>query len=103
MCIVTALVLKARIANAIDQDFIEVEFDKEELTFSNFCHKCCEELAVKPDMITKIRKLPNTVVRNDRDMKRLVDFQEMELVLNTYAASAKGFVKNPTQNTVLYY
>ena len=32
-------------------------------------------------VVKKVRKLPDTIVRNDRDVQRLRDYQELELVL----------------------
>lgn len=40
----------------------------------------------------KIRKLPNTVLRKDKDVARLVDFQEIELVLTNRAMSSSSRV-----------
>ncbi|XP_014661536.1 PREDICTED: ankyrin repeat domain-containing protein 40-like isoform X2 [Priapulus caudatus] len=101
------LVLKVRIADAVDPDFIEMELTKQQLTFSLLLSTCCQELGIKPDTVMKVRKLPNTLLRNDQDVKRLLNFQEIELVLNTYAASAKACVKNSGKNSgkngVLYY
>ncbi|KAG9472691.1 hypothetical protein GDO78_017930 [Eleutherodactylus coqui] len=77
------LVLKVRIQNSSsgDNDFIEVEMDREELTYRELLRVCCYELGVSPDSVEKIRKLPNTILRKDKDVTRLQDFQELELVL----------------------
>lgn len=75
------IVLKLRIANAEEEDFIEVDLDRSGLTFRNLETVCCQELGIEAKNIKKIRKLPNTIVRNDRDMKRLLPFQELEVVL----------------------
>ncbi|KAM8797021.1 ankyrin repeat domain-containing protein 40 [Eudromia elegans] len=77
------LVLKVRIQNASlrENDFIEIELDRQELTYKELLRVSCCELGVNPDHVEKIRKLPNTVLRKDKDVARLQDFQELELVL----------------------
>ncbi|ESO89931.1 hypothetical protein LOTGIDRAFT_96984, partial [Lottia gigantea] len=82
------LVLKARVANMEETDFIEVEFDKQKFTFSELIQLLCAELNVDPKLVHKVRKLPNTIIRNDRDVYRLVNFQEIELVLSNKLKSA---------------
>ncbi|XP_071672747.1 ankyrin repeat domain-containing protein 40-like isoform X2 [Patagioenas fasciata] len=75
------LVLKVRVQNLRDNDFIEIELDRQELTYQDLLRVSCCELGVNPDQVEKIRKLPNTLVRKDKDVARLQDFQELELVL----------------------
>ncbi|XP_057301292.1 ankyrin repeat domain-containing protein 40-like [Hydractinia symbiolongicarpus] len=75
------LVLKVRNAASDEQDFIEIELDKKKLTFDCFMQVCCEELNISKDNVKKIRKLPNTIIRKDKDVSRLKDFQEIELIL----------------------
>ncbi|XP_055982836.1 ankyrin repeat domain-containing protein 40 [Sorex fumeus] len=77
------LVLKVRIQNPSlrENDFIEIELDRQELTYQQLLRVSCCELGVHPDQVEKIRKLPNTLVRKDKDVARLQDFQELELVL----------------------
>lgn len=75
------LVLKVRVANSEEDDFIEVELDFARLTFDNLIKVCCNELGIQQDSIKKVRKLPNTVVRKDKDVARLQQFQELEFVL----------------------
>ncbi|NXB69332.1 ANR40 protein, partial [Donacobius atricapilla] len=78
------LVLKVRVQNLRGNDFIEIELDRQELTYQDLlrvsCLSCCE-LGVNPEQVEKIRKLPNTLLRKDKDVARLQDFQELELVL----------------------
>jgi len=73
------LMIKCRIAGGEDDDFIEVEVAPP--TFLNLLHSCCEELQINDDSVCKLRKLPNVVIRNDKDVTRLVPYQEIELVL----------------------
>ncbi|KAL8222423.1 UNVERIFIED_CONTAM: hypothetical protein K2H54_075969 [Gekko kuhli] len=77
------LVLKVRIQNSAlkENDFIEIELDRRELTYDELLRVSCCELGVDPEHVEKIRKLPNTVLRKDKDVARLQDFQELELVL----------------------
>ncbi|XP_074870452.1 ankyrin repeat domain-containing protein 40-like isoform X1 [Carettochelys insculpta] len=77
------LVLKVRIQNLAlrENDFIEIELDRQELTYKELLRVSCCELGVNPEHVEKIRKLPNTVLRKDKDVARLQDFQELELVL----------------------
>ncbi|KAM8992177.1 ankyrin repeat domain-containing protein 40 isoform 3-T3 [Ara ararauna] len=77
------LVLKVRIQNPNlrENDFIEIELDRQELTYKELLRVSCRELGVNPEHVQKIRKLPNTMLRKDKDVARLQDFQELELVL----------------------
>ncbi|XP_042236373.1 ankyrin repeat domain-containing protein 40-like isoform X2 [Homarus americanus] len=75
------LILKVRVANTDDPDFIEVDFQKAQMNYSHLLTNCCKELAVNPQLVERIRKLPNTRLRNDRDVQRLCDFMELELVI----------------------
>ncbi|KAM7035445.1 ankyrin repeat domain-containing protein 40 [Acridotheres tristis] len=78
------LVLKVRIQtpNLRENDFIEIELDRQELTYKELLRVSCRELGVNPEHVQKIRKLPNTMLRKDKDVARLQDFQELELVLS---------------------
>jgi hypothetical protein len=67
--VISELVLKIRIANSPDPDFIEVEIP--EANFSCLLRVCCEELGIPAQRVTRVRKLPNTVVRKDKDVQRL--------------------------------
>lgn len=78
----TDLVLKVRIAYLDDPDFIEVELPRTELTFANLLRTCCDELGADFKRVRKLRKLPNTILRKDKEVQRLSDYQELELVLD---------------------
>nr|CAD7203573.1 unnamed protein product [Timema douglasi] len=80
-CVVDELVLKVRVAHSGDPDFIEVELPRQELTFSRLLRVCCEELGVNANQVFRIRKLPDTLVRKDKDVQRFCNFQELELVV----------------------
>lgn len=60
------LVLKVRVQNLRDNDFIEIELDRQELTYQDLLRVSCCELGVNPEEVEKIRKLPNTLLRNVR-------------------------------------
>ncbi|XP_025295832.3 putative ANKRD40 C-terminal-like protein [Canis lupus dingo] len=75
------LVLKVRIQSPRENDFIEVELNREELSYQNLLKISCCELGIEPEQVKTIRKLPNTLLRKDKDILRLRDFQEIELIL----------------------
>lgn len=77
------LVLKIRVANTADPDFVEVEMLRSELTYQALLYLCCKELDLNPHQIQKLRKLPNTRLRKDKDIQRLENFQEIEVVTDT--------------------
>ena len=74
------LLVKVRIANSGEEDFIEVETDG--LIYTGLLKAICGELEVSVNDIVKIRKLPNVLIRKDKDVARLVQGQELEVVLN---------------------
>ena len=80
------LVLRVRLANSSETDFLEIELDKTQLTYQVLLNTMCSELDVDPRVvINKVRKLPNIIVRKDKDVRRLVDFQELELFITESA------------------
>ncbi|KAK1119008.1 hypothetical protein K0M31_013781 [Melipona bicolor] len=86
------LVLKIRIADAPDPDFIEIELQQNDLTYQALIRICCQELNVDPNQIVKLRKLPNTRLRKDEDIQRLQNFQEIEVITN--AANTYKYMQN---------
>ncbi|KAG9264487.1 ankyrin repeat domain-containing protein 40 [Astyanax mexicanus] len=103
---VQELVLKVRIQNphARENDFIEVELDRQELTYRALLRVCCRELDISAEHVEKIRKLPNTMLRKDKDVARLQDFQELEVVLekaeglSLYSGGPGGLTDRPCYN-----
>ncbi|XP_049667777.1 ankyrin repeat domain-containing protein 40-like [Accipiter gentilis] len=98
------LVLKVRVQNLRDNDFIEIELDRQELTYQDLLRVSCCELGVNPEQVEKIRKLPNTLVRKDKDVARLQDFQELELVLvksdsSPFRNAASTLTERPCYNS----
>ncbi|KAJ8923193.1 hypothetical protein NQ315_001747 [Exocentrus adspersus] len=80
------LVLKVKLHGSSDPDFIEVDIPKWKLTYNNLLKICCEELEVMECQVERIRKLPNTRLRKDSDVKRLREFDALELVLKVPAS-----------------
>ncbi|KAM6473424.1 ankyrin repeat domain-containing protein 40-like isoform 2-T2 [Liasis olivaceus] len=91
------LVLKVRVQNLKENDFIEIELDRKKLTYQDLLRVCCCELGINSEQVEKIRKLPNTLLRKDKDVARLLNFQELELVL---ARSITSPFRNATATTL---
>ncbi|XP_045135893.1 ankyrin repeat domain-containing protein 40-like isoform X2 [Portunus trituberculatus] len=91
------IVLKVRLAHSDDPDFIEIEFQKAQINYSSLLTTCCREMAVNPQLVERIRKLPNTRLRNDKDVQRLTDYTELELVMK--GQSRPPVVRSDTQST----
>lgn len=85
---ITEVVLKIRLANSDERDFLEVELDRSNWCFESLLNLMCRELVVDRRLVQKVRKLPDTIVRKDKDVRRLRDFQELELVLTNRAMSS---------------
>ena len=73
------LLVKVRVNGSGESDFVEVEVAPP--TYSALVSACCEELELAVSEVVKIRKLPNILVRKDRDVQRMKDGQELEVVL----------------------
>ena len=71
--------IKVRIADSGETDFVEVDVHTH--SYIDLVRSICEELEISPDDVSKIRKLPNVLIRKDRDVGRLENGQELELVL----------------------
>lgn len=74
------LILKVRTANR-DDDYIEIELAKDALTLEYLLVMGCEELGLNPDRVERVRKMPNTRLRRDKEVARLKDYQEIEFIL----------------------
>ena len=76
--------IKARVGEIGELDFIEVDIDVERCTFEEFKFILCRELQIDTQefSVLKVRKLPNTIVRNDRDISRLKEGFEVEFILS---------------------
>jgi len=74
-------IFKIRMAESNDPDFIEIDVPESNLNLPDLKEIMCHELEVKSPAIERIRKLPNTRLRRDIEVTRLVDYAELELVL----------------------
>lgn len=89
-------VFKVRVANSEEKDFIEIDVPRQ-MTFDQLVTLMRTELAVDAKaVVKKVRKLPDTIVRNDRDVQRLCDYQELELVLAQEPAKPVGSISAVT-------
>ena len=78
------MILKVRVASCLHmhKDFIEIEISHQ-TTFDQLVNVMWYELGLRSNAdIRKVRKLPDTEIRNDRDVQRLRNYEELELVLN---------------------
>lgn len=57
------LVLKVRKQSPRENDFIEIELDRQKLTYQDLLQVSCRELGINLEQVVKIRKLPNTLLR----------------------------------------
>ena len=75
-------IFKIRIAGFEDPDFIEIDVPESNLNLNDLKEIMCNELKVeKQAVIERVRKLPNTRLRRDVEVTRLVDYAELGLVL----------------------
>ena len=100
------LVVKVRLCGSGECDFVEVEVPS--VTYQALLQTCCEELEVNAADVAKIRKLPNVLIRKDRDIQRMKEGQELEIVMKNEAISPPSsymtsmLTVNPfSSNTVL--
>jgi len=77
------LILKVRVANSSDPDFIEIELPGSALTLEYLTVVACEELDIQANQVSRVRKMPDTRLRRDKEVARLKDYQQVELVLKT--------------------
>ena len=73
-------ILKIRVANG-DPDFIETDLTEDDQNYQRLLELLCKELNVLLENVERIRKLPNTRLRRDIDVKRLHSYSELELEL----------------------
>ncbi|KAF7237358.1 hypothetical protein EG68_10917 [Paragonimus skrjabini miyazakii] len=75
------VLLKVRLANDVDGDFCEIEAPVETCDFNSFQALLASEMSIDSVRIKKIRKLPNIIVRNEADLRRLTTGTELEVVV----------------------
>jgi len=78
------IILKVRVASCLEmhKDFIEIEISRQ-TTFDQLVNMMWYELGLCSNAdIRKVRKLPDTEIRNDHDVRRLHNYEALELVLS---------------------
>ena len=60
-----------------------MEVEVRPVTYMALLAACCEELELSSSDVAKIRKLPNVLIRKDKDVQRMKDGQELEVVLHS--------------------
>ena len=75
------IVVKVR--NSGEPFFIEIELESSDLTILTFTKVLKEEFNLSEDTSLLITKLPNVLIRNDKDIKRLKTGQEIEFLVVT--------------------
>jgi len=100
----TELILKIRTAGSLETDYIEIEMPRDALTLEYLIVVGCEELELNPSAVERVRKMPNTRLRRDKEVERLKDYQEIEFVLRQEpqqseenAVACNGVVNDQTQ------
>ena len=91
------MLVKVRISESGDEDFVEVEVPS--LTYQSLLNAVCDELEIALSDVAKIRKLPNILVRKDKDVQRLREGQELEVILSrTLPTLISNSGTNPGRN-----
>lgn len=62
-------------------DFFEVELSDIGETYNSLVKCFADELDVSTEKVAKVRKLPNILIRKDRDVKRVKNGSEFEVEL----------------------
>ena len=57
------------------------EADLDEQTYSGLIKVCAEELGIEPHSILNIIKLPDVLIRNNRDVERLPNESKLEVII----------------------
>lgn len=99
--------IKVRVHGSSDPDYIEVEIPRWKLTYNNLLKICCEELQIGENEVERVRKLPDTRLRKDSDVKRLKEYQSLEIVLKPPMCTEKGMniyksISTCKNQTILY-
>ena len=71
-----------RLKASTDEDFVEIDLDKENTSIEEFKEIIFRELEHIDckSQIYKIRKMPNILIRNTNDLKRLKNEQNIEVI-----------------------
>merc|ERR1712228_470458 len=76
------MILKVRVAEHEDPDYIEIELPGDSLTMDTLMLVAASELGVDAGQVERLRRMPNTRLRRDKEVARLPDYTEIELVMN---------------------
>lgn len=63
-----------------DKEFVETELDENKLTFDNVFEICCKELELKKEDVKHLRKMPDTKIRSESDVKRFHRLEYVEVI-----------------------
>lgn len=74
--------LRKQLQGQEEEEFVEIVVNRPHTTLQQLLTICCTELAIEEKNISKLRKLPNTVMRNNQDVQTLRDYDELELVVS---------------------
>ena len=72
------------------------------VTYPSLIAACCEELEVASTDMVKIRKLPNVLIRKDRDVQRMKDGQELEVVLKSETTPTSATIASAVSPPATY-
>lgn len=106
--LLTELILKVKIHGSSDPDYIEIEIPRWKLTYNNLLKICCEELQIVESDVERIRKLPDTRLRKDSDVRRLKEYHSLEVVLKSPISGEKALncyqsISSCKNQTILYW
>ena len=75
------MILKVRVAGSDDPDYIEIDLPGDSLTLESLVLTASTELEIEAGQVERVRRMPNTRLRRDKEVARLPDYQEIELVV----------------------
>ena len=75
------MILKVRVAGSDDPDYIEIELPGDSLTLESLVLTASTELEIEAGQVERVRRMPNTRLRRDKEVARLPDYEEIELVV----------------------
>ncbi|KAF0289375.1 Ankyrin repeat domain-containing protein 40 [Amphibalanus amphitrite] len=76
------LVVKVRVSDSPERHFVLVDLPTSDLSWLRLVAASCAALGIPVKMVKEVLKLPNTLLVRDKDVKRLLDYQELELILH---------------------
>lgn len=76
-------------ANHQDQDFIEIDYSANKLTYNDLIETCSKELGVEKADIASVRKWPDTKIRLDEDVQRFNRLEHVEVSIVPFMRQEK--------------